>query len=185
MSLNGPNGICIYITMFEFICGEKSFRCSHKSWNELRNNIILATIEYLEDLLNSTKDIPEHEVYNHDYYGLHALNLLEQFYKETKDTPEDRIVLLSKLVRTNMFYINALIYFGIIGVYELCYKTDGEGHYSPGNALNIFLLLNKIEPYLQKKEEIYYFIYLIKDFNCAIYDVVQESFQSMENIKIL
>jgi hypothetical protein len=171
--------------MFEFICGDKRFHCSHKSWNELRNNIILATIEYLEDTLNTTEEIPDHEVYNHDYYALHALHLLEQFYKETKDTPVDRIVLLSKLVRTNMFFINALTYFGIIGLYELCYKTDGEGHYSPGNALNISLLLDKIEPYLQKKEEIYYFIYLIKDFNCSIYDVVQESYQSMQNIKIL
>jgi hypothetical protein len=145
----------------------------------------LATIEYLEDALHVTDDLPDHEVYNHEYYALHALTFLEQFFKETKDTPEDRIVFLSKIIRTNMFFINTLTYFGIIGVYELSYKTDGEGHYSPGNALNISLLLDKIEPYLQKKEESYYFIYLIKDFNCSIYNVVQESYQTMQNIKIV
>jgi len=52
-------------------------------------------------------------------------------------------------------FINSLNYFGLGGLYALCNQSDCEGFYTPGNSLDIYRLLVKIKPRVEKYEDFY------------------------------
>lgn len=80
----------------------------------------------------------------------------------------------------NITSINALNKFDISGLYALCNQSDCEGFYSPGNAMDICCLFDKIEPFV-KKYNCYSCIYNNEN---RLYDVFKHSYMSGRKIII-
>jgi hypothetical protein len=80
--------------------------------------------------------------------------------------------------------IDSLNYFGLVGLYALCYKSDCDGFYSPGNSLDICILLDKLketfERYIIDDDE-YRSIY---NSEYGVYSVFDTSYKTLHNVWI-
>ena len=187
----------------DFHCGDVGFGCSYGGWNEIRINIIKATFNYILDKIKkdyelykdlSTDDanwIGEGSEYN--IYKMNILKIIEStrvgekkisavFQIETDYTINNFI----NTTRT-LSHVDALIYFNIAGLFSLCNKSDNEGFYSSGNAVDICQLFDLIEPFIKNiSEDTYYSIYIREDrtFSNCLYDLFKESACKNKKISI-
>ena len=173
--------------------------------------IILATIDYITDIIDNHKNetelhknYDENEVkqtswlfsffhskpiikYKHSKYHIHIITE----FKEAISNPEytrnfNDFNFVSNFVKIcyDSRYFNELNYFGIAGVLALCNQSDGGGYYTPGNSLDICLLFDKIEQFL-KNYDCYDCIYIKENrlFD-RLYDVFKYSHQKLQNVLI-
>ena len=138
----------------DLYCRGKWFSCSYSSWNNIRIECICAAIRYLESLLktlNETLDqtIEEDEQKDFVYKREKNERNIEHLHVLIQMKP-----LLIKSVDSFLYqiqinnYIDTLISLELNGLYALINKSDCDGFYSPGNALDIVTLLNTIQPHM-------------------------------------
>jgi len=142
----------------DLYCSEKSFCCSYSGWNSFRNEVIIATYDYLKNhfSLNPLDDDKEsnEKVYRKeisDFFEL-ILNVKKNYINNVFDfsitSPIDELIKYGDLKSVDL-----LIYYGIGGLYSFCNKSDCEGYYSVGNSYDICELFNLIKPFLIKNKE--------------------------------
>ncbi len=164
-------------------CKEKGFCCSYSGWNRLRVTIIEATLRYLRAkfvLDESTKN-EEDEDHNYGYNKKEIEKFIDRIniLLSTSTHKDGHVNIFIHIITEFPQYIDALIYFNVGGIYSLVNKSDCEGFYSPGNSLDIIILLDLIKPIINEYyNDEYSTIY--ED----IYDMFEESWKEKENIII-
>jgi len=119
-------------------CCDQEFSCPYNTWNEVRMECIYATFRYLENLEKRLKPNDRIEMQTE---FLHSILKLKPMLTESVNS------FLSQFCRNDIL-IDTFISLDIYGLYSLINKSDCEGFYSPGNAFDIVLLLDKINPYM-------------------------------------
>lgn len=182
----------------DFYCGDVTFGCSYGRWDDLRQTVIRATFDYIQDKFQREeelyKNITDEE--DNNYIGKGST------YDCYKNDIKGAIKLMESMTSTNVFGINntvnnfislckslshidALIYFDIGGLYSLCNKSDCEGYYSVGNSIDICQLFDLIEPFIKKNNEDWYGAIYEADkrpMDNRLYDLFKES--AIKNKKI-
>jgi hypothetical protein len=121
-------------------CGDVSISCSYGTWNDIRFFIAKACLEYF---IENTKDVDTNVRDISTHYHCQILDLAEAIQKRK---PESIVDFLSEIESYETH--NALIFFGVNGLYKLIAKSDCEGFYSPGDSMDIENMLILVEPYL-------------------------------------
>lgn len=167
-------------------------------WLEMRENIIESTFQYLLHTFEKDKEkygnitettdpnyIGKTSSYYNDMMDLkYIIQVVREDVNKTENT--ENIILHSFVKMCNiMNSVNALLRFEVGGLYTLCTKSDHGGYYSPGNSLDICLLLDKIKPFAikhnsYKEQKGYTTIYGID----SIYSVFNFSHATLQNIYI-
>ena len=186
----------------DFYCHNVSFGCSYGRWANIRKEIILATIDYIQHKYekdkelygNLTDDDHENWIGEGSSYHCYIIDLLQMktilltqkqtenvFGNKSHDIIQNFIVLCN-----NFKFINALNKFNIGGLFALCNQSDCEGYYTPGNALDICSLFDRIEPFV-KNYSCYDSIFPKREegtnYN-RVYDVFEESYKTMKKVSI-
>ena len=124
----------------DFLCDDFSYSCQYSSWDKMRMELLRATVKYLE-----TSDIPLKRLNNHTeqvpYY-----DIIDGFLSHKNDlTGVNVFMQMSLLVKD---FDNTLIYFDVYGLLALLKKSDCDGVYSPGNAMDICKLIELVGPHV-------------------------------------
>jgi len=160
-------------------CGE-SVAMSYSGWAYFRQDLIKITFAYLEKL----------PVDDSHYFSIMSefCKAMGTFEKGVNDNgPFDRTVfnLFFQNITNHFSYVDALIYFGVGGLYSLCYKSDCDGLYSPGNSLDICNFFDLMKEHIKAYDEIMYDrIYIPDDGDSCIYDVFHQSWKNNEVVLI-
>ena len=117
----------------------KSFFIFLEHWISLQSFIEgepfeLSFCENLKELINDFKNI--HKIDNNYEVSLDDISLIVTLH------------LLKK-------YIEPLSCFGFVGIYTLINKANGGAYYSCGNSYDIYNLLETIDRYIDKDQDIY------------------------------
>ena len=186
-------------------CVDNSFGCSYGGWHTIRETIIKASLEYIiekfkkdEELYTDITDEEDENYINEgsSYYFHKKIitNIISQISLPSVNTnisPYNSNILLQFLnLASQLSTIDSLIYFNIGGLYALCNKSDCEGFYSVGNAHDIVLLFDTIEPFFKQNYEkynnhCYECVYITEGrFSDRLYDVFKESTEKNQKITI-
>ena len=162
----------------DFQCDTKSYSCSYSRWNTIRRAIVYATYLYVRDYLEI--DEPHERVYRHDLLTMFDSCILGD------GTHESAVKTVVKECHSTDNMIDSLNYFGLIGLYALCYKSDCEGFYSPGNSLDICILLDKLRNIFETRNiENHRLVQSIYDDEWGIYYIFDTSYKLLNNVWIL
>jgi hypothetical protein len=112
---------------------------------------ILATMSYLENILETQEENDE------DDENLQFIIRIKSILTESVAS------FLYKFQKTNTL-IDTFISLDIYGLYVLVQKSDCDGFFSPGNALDIFILLQTIKPFIMNEFVAEYMVFLIPVF---------------------
>ena len=127
----------------DFICGDVTVSYDYKKWNEARFVISAACFKYFTELIaRSSIDATKRDDITLQYH-YEIIDMLES-YKDKK--PKSIIDYIAAFENYELF--NTFIYFRMIGLYRLLAKSDCEGFYSPGDCLDIYIMLTNIQPYV-------------------------------------
>jgi len=166
----------------DFYCGDIKFGCSYGQWGDIRKEIILATIDYIQDKYEKDKEL--YGNLSEDLMEMKSFLLVQKSSKNVFGIEMDNTLHNFIVLCNNFQFINCLNRFDIGGLFALCNQSDCEGYYTPGNSLDICSLFDRIEPFV-KKYSCYDCIYNKEGrmFN-RIYDVFEESYKTMKKLSI-
>ena len=116
-----------------FLCDTVEYTCAYSSWNKIRMGLLHASMDFLQGLIL----VPGH---NDD--AILAKNMQLLLNEREKMTDVDQFNRIVHEYNHNM--IDLLIRMELGGLYALMHKQDDTGYYSPGNALDILILLKKV-----------------------------------------
>jgi hypothetical protein len=182
----------------DIVCNEKDLHCRYSYIQEIRKNLTIATIKYMESLKFDTQFVPQDIIKNyfipspHDIndgeieydeqindFESHKTNMI-QFLKETLK-PKNNLMLISYELwyNPNPFYkstINleeVLSFFGIISLRTLISHSDCEGYFSVGQSVDIMDLFSRINGFLEdmikdKEDELLFYNELIDLFKESV-----------------
>jgi hypothetical protein len=161
-------------------CIEQYFSCEYIYWHKIRNETIQATFDYLSIIFDLNK-------YKIEPLEIKYREKLEIIINELENNNIDKNYLNNFIKRcNNIETIDALIYFGVEGLFSLCNKRATEGFYSISDSHSICELFKLIKPFYFKNFE-----YIDSDEN-NIYNsifelekVFQESFEEKKIVTIL
>lgn len=158
----------------DLCCENYKFSCSYETWKKIRLSILNATFNYLTHKFNNKLTILNND--NYTFYMTKIKTVIES-NKSYQKTYGNLCVnhFISSLEETESF-----IYFNVFGIYVLLNKSDCDGFYSPGNALDICYLLNLIKHYMINTDK-YNTVYV--NHNC-VYNLFNESREKSKNIII-
>ena len=114
-------GICIN-------CDGAMFSCGYSFWNTMREEVANAAIEYLRETRVKMEEAEETESYNYEQIT-RVLDYAEEYNCGTVD---DFLYLFE-----NVDFLNTFIYYQLGGAFALLNKSDDNGYYTSGNALDI------------------------------------------------
>ena len=160
----------------DFQCGDKSYSCGYGRWNDIRRAIIYATYLYVCDTMDV--DDPTESVYKHDLLTMFDSCILGN------SSHENAVNTVVKECHGTYNIIDSLNYFGLVGLYALCYKSDCDGFYSPGNSLDICILLDKLKETFERytiDDDEYRSIY---NSEYGVYPVFDTSYKTLQNVWI-
>jgi hypothetical protein len=166
-----------YTTMgVDFECGDKSYSCGYGRWNNIRRSIIYATYLYVREY-NNPDDV-------HSLIYKHVLLTMFDGCIIWNSAHTGAVGMIIQECHESNSIIDSMNYFGLVGLYALCYKSDCDGFYSPGNSLDICILLDKIKDTFEQcrvdtsEQECIY--------NCewGIYSVFDTSYKMLSNVMI-
>ena len=179
---------------------DKTFSCTYNYWHKIRTNIIKATMDYIKDKFTKDKELFISEDINDknyigigSHYNYYMNNMYEiineinevnkgNFYYVNMDMQLDNTLRVFMSFVSEFKHLSALNYFGLGGLFALSNQSDSEGYYTPGNSLDICLLLDKIKFYM-KKYEGYNCIYKLNMVESnTIYDVFETSRIKLINV---
>jgi len=179
-----------------FMCDDYMFACNVNEWNTIRKTILKLTFEYIIDKFEEDmKDYVENsydesyidEKSRYNYCKTEVMNIITNMEKDySKALGIDRTIELFISLINKKGNIDALNYFGIGGISALCNKNDNNGYYSPGNSLDICILLDLIKPLIMLQNNTdYNFIYNCQEEGLdSVYDVFEYSYKSIKNVRI-
>jgi hypothetical protein len=158
-------------------------------WKEIREDIIMATLEYLENKFEEDCKNPEYQNPDDEdkYVGIGSqyycsMTILENFIKQMR--LNTTVNMLIELCSSKFAYVNSLNYFDIGGLYAFCNKSDCDGFYSPGNSYDICKLFDLIEPFMKTKDS-YECVYVKEGRGShRIYDLFEESWKTRTCVKL-
>lgn len=184
------------------VCDDIDFRCSYSYWNKIRTNIIKASIDYISNkfirdkYLYTTTDVDDEKYIGigsyYDYYKGNIENMITvinegnkmNFYYVNMDMQLDNTIKNFMKQTVEFKNLSSLNYFELGGLFALCNLSDFEGYYTPGNSLDICLLLDKIKFYM-KKYEGYNSIYNMNIvLGNTIYDIFKNSHTKLINVSL-
>jgi hypothetical protein len=125
-------GICIN-------CEGVMYTCGYTRWENFREEIANASIRYLQNeyetiLLNGA---------NESYLERELSELMEYIDINNCKTINDFTRLFSIANSLNLF-----IYYNMSGVFALLHKSDDDGYYTVGNAVDILQTFSLVEDYI-------------------------------------
>jgi hypothetical protein len=129
-----------------FKCGNVDYSCAYSNWNIVRVEMINASFRYFENMLKINGD--EMPPQNKKEYDTNAiLKILGE--KENMLGVDAFNSIIDEKYRV---FINYYIYFDMGGLCALINKPDDSGLYSPGNSLDILILFNKLESFIENAQ---------------------------------
>ena len=134
------------------LCDTAQFSCDYGHWNNIRMDVLYASLLYLENRLI---------LYERNMVLIDRKTKLK-YYSELslKDINAIKSILRHKTGMVDVFCFNDIvnnyghdmiddfIRFDIGGLWSIMSKKDDTGYYSPGNSLDILILLKKLEMYI-------------------------------------
>jgi len=213
---NINTNLLLIIMGVDFYCGDTTFGCSYVSWIEYRKSIIKSTFKYLNSKFSKDIELYGNLLSNNDdnFIGEGSrynnyMNVIKQFLEKidhsgngiimTKFGPIEDSILSQfiRLTKDNINVVDALIYFGVGGLFSLCNKTYCEGFYSPGNSYDICKLFDTIKHIIKEEQEkekekdihndtylVYNSIYNEDDMSNCLYTVFKTSYETGINVII-
>jgi hypothetical protein len=172
-------------------CGDKSFSSSYTYWYKIRSNIIKASIDYIKYKFNKNNELykmidnkdDKNYIGKGSYYNccMNDMNhIINAIYDENMDNIMKNFIRLTSELKT----ILVLNYFELGGLFALCNQSDCGGYYTPGNSLDICLLLDKIK-FCMKKYEGYNCIYNTNVVSAnAVYQIFENSYKKLINVSL-
>ncbi len=140
-----------------------------ETWYRIKSTIIECTFGYLNDLFEQMKQQYGHiaDVNHSNYIGPASSyyndmkdlrQIEEELSKHAADNHYNKIYRFRQMCAI-MNIENAFYRFGISGLYILCFKSDYDAYYSPGNSSDICDLIANIESYMENDDLTYKWIY--------------------------
>jgi hypothetical protein len=177
----------------DFECINCTFSCSYGHWNYIRCYLIRTTSLYIRAVIGSIAeqnynkigtaefDKVAHSIYNtlltHSNYIL-GLKDGQTSLNEESESKNDELVALLTSLNQSVEYYDGLLQINLGGIIALCNKSDCEGYYTPGNSLDIVILLDIIKPYIE-----YDSLFCIEYFN-QLYEMFEESVKQKHRVLI-
>jgi hypothetical protein len=167
----------------DLYCRDLTFGCSYEYWNSIRNDIIKATFDYIDNKIKLDQKLYGKLNENDDnyigegseYYS--NINILKNIKSRANNI--NTLVNLCGIANTNAFN-----YFELGGLVVLCKQTDYEGYYSPGNSLDICILFDRIESFLLNYE-CYNSIFIEETLEQnKLYDIFEYSYKTLNKVEI-
>jgi hypothetical protein len=133
------------------------WRYGNTCWSEVRKSIIKSFIMFLENWMFFQSFIKDETF---EWYFCEKLkDLIIEFKKIHQIDNIYDLNLNNMRLNTNLSlletHIEHLSCFGFIGIHTLINKADGAAYYSCGNARDIYDLLETIDRYIDKDQDIY------------------------------
>lgn len=170
-------------------CIKKSTGMSYSGWGNIRRQLISITFMFLEKMKPGEEEC--HYFINLKQICKIMMNIIYDEKENLRDNTNDFNVFYQIQRETRLytnfmqnmkqtpFYLDALIFYGVGGLYSLCDKSDCEGCYSPGNSLDICKWLDLIKDDVKGYEEALYNCIFVPDhYGDCIYDVFDESWKN-------
>jgi hypothetical protein len=159
-----------------FRCGDRIFVAfSTERWRHLRHRSFEATLRLLRG-----NEIDQHDFRRETKEGY--LRLIHLMADESIPPWTHFVAALRSDDNDNNALLDVLIELDLVGMYVLLGKknetTGGVGFLSPGNALDIYLWIQKMESYLDDTDD------LLHDDLFRFEDVLKHSFQTRRRIDI-
>ncbi len=129
----------------DFYTKDASACCSYSFWDTVRKHMIIASKAYLI----ANRDALDDKEHN-DFYEK-ALRIFENL--------DEREMVSSFVSKIEAFgyhpeqctYIDALNYCDLGGLYSLCYKSNCDGYYTAGDALDMITLFDTVKDFIELK----------------------------------
>lgn len=187
---------------FDLSCDDMIFYSRHESWETMRSDITLATIEHLQYTFKETEKDKEKWIGEGSEYNRYKKSLVEmiksvRIAQKSASNPYQTNCDYFDMSKFDAWfnsqpgqvvfkscsddkYVNALDYFEVGGLYALCNNICSVCFYTPGNSLDIWLLLKKIEPFM-KKSPMYIYVY---EEPCSLYHLFHHSYSAQRKVYI-
>ena len=175
----------------DFYCNEKHFGCSYSGWNTIRMFVLKATFNYLYDVISKDRndELSEEEQEEETVKNLFTI---KSIFENGAVSNVDKFI---RNCNNNDYGLYLFTKYNANGIYALINKSDCEGKYSPGNALDICILLDAIKTYYDIESEsnkvdydvIYDQEYYAKNWGSkyvCVYKLFEESWKSGKHINI-
>jgi hypothetical protein len=120
----------------DIFCKKNRYYCSYNSWNKLREVIMHASIQFLNEKIK-----------------IHKSNnlIITQLNNFIKDNNCETVHDFSSMFQLNNNFTNIYIEYHIGGVHVLLNKND-DAYFSIGNSLDIIQALHILLPYINDQE---------------------------------
>ena len=144
---------------------EKYWRYGNMCWSELKKSLIKSFFMFLEKWIPLQSFI-EGETFEWSFCeDLKKLtnDFIDMYQVDNIYEIDINDICLNEIIDFLKTHIEHLSCFGFIGIYILINKTNGPACYSCGNARDIYDLLETIDSYIDKKQDIYDHIMEVKD----------------------
>ena len=115
-----------------FICDTKEYSCSYGSWSIVRMGLLRACLRYLA--LNGPEGLSSKEIDDINNLSTADLGDVDKFVTYVDKHGHD--------------LVNLFIRFDIGGIWAIMNKQDDIGYYSPGNALDILIMIKNVTEHL-------------------------------------
>jgi hypothetical protein len=148
----------------DFICGSLSLKIGYGRFDAVKASVIRATVIYLREYVQIDSYLEQTS----------RQTILDVLY----DVQEG--LQITELYKTEI--IDIMTHFGIVGLYAFFNKNDCDAEYSPGNSLDICILLDRLRDILIKTDINSDVIY---EYDNCLYNIFEKSYLTMNNVLIL
>jgi hypothetical protein len=152
------------------------WRYGNACWSELRKSIIKSFMIFLENWI-SLQSFIEGETFEWSFCE-NLKKLINDFkiFHQIDNISEVNLHDISLNVNLALLegHIDNLSCFGFVGIYTLINKASGGAYYSCGNSYDIYNLLETIDRYIDKDQDIYDHIMEAKNVFERSYSLVEQ-----------
>jgi len=149
----------------DFKKSKKYWSYGNSCWSELKKSVIKSFFMFLENWIPLQSFI-EGETFEWTFCeDLKKLSndFIDMYQVDNIYEIDLNDICLNEIIDFFKTHIEPLSCFGFIGIYTLINKANGGAYYSCGNARDIYDLLETIDSYIDKKQDIYDHIMEVKD----------------------
>jgi hypothetical protein len=122
------------------MCNDAEYSCGYSRWNTIREEIANAAVRYLQTIY-------EELLQSNDEENAYTRTELEKLM-EYVDTNNCCTITDFGYLFIDKDFVNLFIRFDLGGVYALLNKSDDDGYYSVGNAVDIVKTFELVETHI-------------------------------------